>query len=165
MRALFVLLPPTTCRWQCLLFLFLMNKFQPFSFKTVDEFLASLPDDELKITQVLRALALECIPDVKEKLGYNVPFYSRYSRICFIWPGSVPWGKTIKQGVELGFCKGNLLADPSYLNIGDRKEVYIKTFYSLKEINQDVIRQLLYEAAIVDEEQAVLKKKIKFQKR
>ena len=142
-----------------------MNKFQPFSFKTVGEFLASLPDDELRITEALREIIFECIPDIKEKLGYNVPFYTRYSRICFIWPGSVPWGKTIKQGVELGFCKGNLLADPSYLNIGNRKEVYIKTFYSLKEIDQDIIRQLLYEAAFIDEERALLKKKTKLQNR
>jgi hypothetical protein len=139
-----------------------VNKFQPFSFKTVYEFLASLPDDELKITETLRALVFECIPDVKEKLGYNVPFYSRHSRICFIWPGSIPWGKTTKQGVELGFCKGNLLADPSYLTIGNRKEVYIKTFHSIKEINQDVIRQLLYEAVIIDEKQPLLKKKTNF---
>ena len=142
-----------------------MNKFQPFSFKTVDEFLASLQEDELRITEALRTLVIECIPDVKEKLGYNVPFYSRYSRICFIWPGSVPWGKNVKQGVEFGLCKGNLLADPSYLTIGNRKEVYIKTFHSLKEINQDIIRQLLYEASVIDEEQASLKKKIKLQKR
>jgi hypothetical protein len=142
-----------------------MNKFQPFSFKNVNDFLGTLPEDELKITEALRALAFECIPDVKEKLGYNVPFYSRYSRICFIWPGAVPWGKKIKKGVELGFCKGNFLADPSYLNIGNRKEVYIKTFYSLKEIDQDVVRQLLYEAAVIDEEQALLKKKITLQKR
>lgn len=92
------------------------------------------------------------LPDAKEKLSYNVPFYSRFTRICFIWPGSVPWGKTKKKGVELGFCRGNLLSDPSYLNINGRKEVYIKTFCSTKDIDVDKVRELLFEATVVDEE-------------
>jgi hypothetical protein len=130
-----------------------MNKFQPFSFTDVSEFLSFLPEEELKIVEALRMLVMKCIPDVKEKLSYNVPFYFRYARICFIWPGSVPWGKKIKTGVELGFCKGHLLSDPSYLNIGNRKEVFIKTFHTLKEIDWDLLQQLLYEAIAIDEEQ------------
>jgi hypothetical protein len=141
-----------------------MNKFQPFSFSTINDFFSFLPDEELKITESLRELVLECIPDVKEKLAYNVPFYSRYSRICFIWPGSVPWGKTIKQGVEFGFCRGHLLSDASYLNKGARKEVYIKTFHSLKEIDPEIMRRLLYEAVIIDEGLVLNKKEQKFQK-
>ena len=141
-----------------------MNKFQPFSFTTVNDFLSYLPDEELKIVEALRMLVIKCVPDAKEKLSYNVPFYFRYARICFIWPGSVPWGKKIKTGVELGFCKGYLLPDPSYLNIGNRKEVFIKTFHSLKEIDWDLLQQLLYEAIAIDEEQ-YRNNKIKFQKR
>ena len=129
-----------------------MNKFQRVSFLNVNEFLEYLPEDELKIVEVLRSLVFECIPDVKEKLAYNVPFYYRHSRICFIWPGSVPWGKTTRKGVEFGFCKGHLLSDPSYLVAGDKKEVYTRTFYSTGEIDSQILRQLLYEAVIVDKE-------------
>lgn len=134
-------------------------KFQDVDFSTVGELLDYLPPDELKITERLRELVFECIPDAKEKLSYNVPFYSRFTRICFIWPGSVPWGKVKKKGVELGFCRGNLLSDPSYLNINGRKEVYIKTFYSTKDIDVEKVRQLLYEATIVDEERHREKKR------
>lgn len=112
--------------------------------------LAYLPPAELKIVEYLRALVLQCLPDGKEKLAYNVPFYYRYSRICFIWPGAVPWGK-VKDGVELGFCNGHLLSDNSYLNGGSRKEVYIKTFNSVKDIDATIVRQLLYEAVVIDE--------------
>lgn len=136
-----------------------MNKFQSVKFESVEDFLNYLPDNELKIVEALRSMMFECIPDVKEKLSYNVPYYYRFSRVCFIWPGSVPWGKVPKEGVELGFCKGHLLADPSYLNIENRKQVYIKTFYSIKEIDWSVTRQLIYEAVVIDEEQAKLKKK------
>jgi len=128
-----------------------MNKFQPIRFKSINEFLDYLPPTELKIVERLRSLVLECIPDAKEKLSYNVPYYYRHTRICYIWPGSVPWGKVPEGGVVLGFCKGQLLADASYLEIGERKEVYTKTFYSTKEIDADIVRQLLYEAAAIDE--------------
>ena len=136
-----------------------MNKFQDVDFRNVNDFLDYLPEHELKIVERLRELIFECIPDVKEKLTYNVPFYYRFSRICFIWPGAVQWGKSKREGVNLGFCRGNLLPDPSHLDIGNRKEVYLKTFYHAKEIDVASLRQLLYDAVIVDEESKAKNKK------
>ena len=95
---------------------------------------------------------LEHMPDVREKLAYNVPFYYRHSRICFIWPGSVPWGTHKKRGVELGFCRGHLLSDASYLERGNRKEVFIKTFHHVREINIEKLKSLFFEAVVIDEE-------------
>lgn len=135
------------------------NKFQHVDFSSVTEFLHYLPADHLSIVEALRSLVFECIPDVKEKLSYNVPFYHRHKRICFIWPSSIQWGGTQRTGVDLGFCKGNLLSDPSYLDIGNRKEMYVKTFHSAKEIDHQALRQLLYEAVVIDEELVTNKKK------
>jgi hypothetical protein len=42
--------------------------------------------------------------------------------------------------------------------------VYIKTFYSKKEIDREIMRQLLFEAVVIDDELA-LDKKAKTQKR
>lgn len=128
-----------------------MNKFQPIRFASVNDFLDHLPPAELKLAERLRSLVQECLPDAKEKLSYNVPYYARHARICYIWPGSVPWGKVPEGGVALGFCKGHLLADAGYLETGTRKEVYTKTFYTTRDIDADRVRQLLYEAAAVDE--------------
>jgi len=71
----------------------------------------------------------------------------------------VQWGSKKNRGVEIGFCRGNLLSDPSYLNIANRKQVYIKTFYSTKEIDTEKLRQLLYEAVVIDEEEYKKKEK------
>ena len=60
-------------------------KMQNVSFKTIDDFLEFLPEDELKIVELLRSIILNCIPDAKEKLTYNVPFYKRFKNICFIF--------------------------------------------------------------------------------
>ena len=138
-----------------------MNRYQDISFRTVEELLLFLPDEQRKITEILRRLVQECMPDAEEKLSYNVPFYSRYARICFIWPGAVPWGKKEKDGVELGFCRGDLLPDSSYLQRGSRKQVSIKTFYHPREIDAELVRQLLYEAIVADEAAAPPGKKRK----
>lgn len=124
---------------------------QPVKFRSVEDFLDFLPEHELRIVQALRQLTLECIPNVKEKLSYNVPYYSRHKRICFIWPASVPWGNIKLQGVQFGFCYGNLMRDElNYLDRGSRKQVYSKTFMSLQEIDTDLLKLYLFEAVRVD---------------
>ena len=129
-----------------------MGKMQDINFRSVEEFLDFLPDNERKIVDHLRYLILDCIPECKEKLAYNVPFYYKHRRICFIWPPAVPWGKGRVSGVELGFCYGNLLQDEiNYLDKGERKQVYMKIFTDVSEIDADLIRAYLFEAAEIDE--------------
>lgn len=126
---------------------------QGVSFRNIDDFLAFLPENELAIVEALRSIVADCIPDCKEKLSYNVPYFSRYYRICLIWPASVPWGNVKLNGVQLGFVNGNLLLDEShYLERGSRKQVYTKTFNSVAEIDADLIRSFIYEAVLIDEE-------------
>jgi hypothetical protein len=129
-----------------------MNKFQPVDFQDLDDLYAYLPEHELKMVKALRALVYECIPEVKEKLSYNVPFFRLRRNICFIWPGSVPWGGTFK-GVQFGFTKGHLLADAAgYLDAGKRKFVRTRTYQSLSEADFESLRALLYEAQVIDAE-------------
>lgn len=114
------------------------------------------------MVEQLREIIFTCIPDATEKLSYNVPFSYRHTRRCFIWPGSVPWGG-IKEGVLLGFCKGHLLSESSYLETGTRINGFTKTFHSTKEINREVVSQLIYESVWKDEEDKKTKraKKVK----
>ena len=72
---------------------------QNVSFKSIDDFIEYLPENEREI----------------------VEYYYRHSRICFIWPSSVPWGNVKLDGVQFGFCNGYLLIDKSgYLEKGNR---------------------------------------------
>ena len=128
-----------------------MNKFQPIDFQDLDDLYAYLPAHELQMVKALRALVYECIPEVKEKLSWNVPYFRVRRNICYIWPGSVPWGGTF-EGVQFGFVKGYLLADAAYLEAGKRKYVRTKTYKALRDIDFDKLRELLFEALILDEE-------------
>jgi hypothetical protein len=125
---------------------------QPVSFSGIDDFLAYLPPEELRIVQRLRSLIEEAIPGCREKLSYNVPFYKGHSNICFIWPSSVPWGNMKQEGVRLGFSKGYLLDDSmGYLDRGTRKQVYCKDFYAINEIDGPLLLAYLHEAALLDQ--------------
>src|SRR5688500_2075861 len=129
------------------------QKMQNESFRNVDEFLEFLPEDELKIVEFLRNLVFICIPECTEKLSYNVPFYKVNKNICFIWPASVLWGKTKSyNGVRLGFSNGYLMHDEiGYLDKGARKQVYYKDFTDIREIEVDILKSYIFEAAMIDQ--------------
>lgn len=126
---------------------------QPHKFRNIIEMLDSLPKEERKITAFLRDLVLDTLPMAKEKLSFNAPFYFLHKNICHIWPGSVAWGKTTFDGVSFGFAYGYLLSDEiGYLEKGNRKQVYLKKFLSIAEIDVPLLRSYLFESAIIDEE-------------
>jgi hypothetical protein len=128
----------------------------------------TLSGEEKSIVKRLRALVLECLPKAIEKNSYgvSVPFFSHNRMICFIWPPSVSWGKkkyTLEgHGVTLGFCQGNRMSnDDGILLKEGRKQVYCMYFKSVKEIDDQQIRSLLYEAEIIDETFSPKKRRLK----
>ncbi len=125
---------------------------QNVAFNTMSELLAFLPDDQLEIVEVLREMIFSTLDDAKERLSFNVPFYSLRKGVCYIWPGAVSWGSKTWEGVEFGFNYGNLLADKAnYLERGSRKQVYNKRFFSPSEINVELLSAYLLEAAENDD--------------
>ncbi|AWW00622.1 DUF1801 domain-containing protein [Arcticibacterium luteifluviistationis] len=128
-------------------------KMQPYKFRDVEEMLDSLPKEERTITEFLRSLVLDTLPQAKEKLSFNVPFYSLRKNVCHIWPGSVAWGKKTYEGVSFGFTYGSLLLDETnYLDKGTRKQIYSKKFLSLSEIDVTLLKSYIFESALIDEE-------------
>src|SRR5688500_8223316 len=95
-----------------------------------------LPENERIITDVLRQIVLESLPQqCKEKISYNVPVFYGNKGICIIWPSTIPGGG-IKKGVLLGFWYGNKLSDKdNYLTHGTNKQICYKIFHTHEEIN------------------------------
>lgn len=127
-----------------------MNPLQPISFGNIEEFLDYLPEDERELVEALRELIRACLPLAEERLSYNVPFYYGHGRIVFLWPGAVPWGGLREAGVQLGFCRGNLLPSKDLLDQGTRREVYSLHFKNLASIDREFVRSMLFEALEVD---------------
>jgi len=130
------------------------KKMQNVSFGHVDELLAYLPGNEYSIVVELRQLVYDCIPGVKEKLSYNVPFFRKRRNICFIWPSSVLWGKVKStEGVRFGFTYGHLLQDDAqYLQRGTRKQVFWVDFLTLNGIDWPLLEAYIHEAAFIDQQ-------------
>ena len=125
---------------------------QNVSFKSFNDLLVFLPEDQLLIVEKLRELIAETLPNIQEKLSFNVPFYRIHKGICFIWPGAVSWGSKTWEGVEFGFNYGNLLADEAnYLDRGTRKQVFSKRFFTPEAINEELLSAYLLDAAEIDE--------------
>jgi len=128
------------------------------SLVTVDEMLSALPKSEHVIVNRLRDLVSDCLPKASERgyYGLGVPFYRHHRLICFIWPASVIWGRSdhaqTRTGVTLGFCQGNRMSneDGRLLSEG-RKQVYVMYFNHVTEIDEGVVRSLLFEAAMIDD--------------
>ncbi len=129
-----------------------MNQFQKgINVNSIEEFFEYLTPSESRTSKILYSLITETLPEVREKISYNVPFFYRKKNICFIWPASIPWGG-LSSGVALGFTKGHLLSDPEdYLEKGQRKYVRMKTFQSSKDIDHDQILAFLFEAYEIDQ--------------
>lgn len=129
------------------------KKMQDVSFRNIDEFLEFLPIEELNVVKQLRKIIFDCVPNITEKLSYNVPFYKKNKGMFFIWPASILWGKKKSySGVRLGFQQGYLLEDDlNILNKGDRKHVYYLDFTNLKVIDVDVLKTYIFDAVLIDE--------------
>ena len=130
------------------------QKMQNVSFRNVYEFLEFLPEDQLKIVQVLRKAVFECVPHVTEKLSYNVPFYNLNKTLFFIWPSAVFWGKKrTNEGVRFGFNNGNRMQnEDGFLDKGTRKQIYWKDFSNIREIDIEVVKSYIFEAVLIDEQ-------------
>ena len=126
--------------------------------RTFEDFYFDLPEQEQQIVDVLREIVLEAAPNFREKISYNVPYYFLNSRVCFIWPSSVKPGP--RAGVVFGLCRGQMLSnEQGLLELENRKEVGTITFRRPEEIDADAVREILYEAILLDEEIARGKRK------
>ena len=130
------------------------QKMQDVSFRNIDEFLEYLPDAELKTVNLLRKIIFDCVPNIEEKLSYNVPFYKKNKGMFFIWPASILWGKKKSySGIRFGFQQGYLLRDDlNILNKGNRKQMYYLDYLNLNDVDLDILKTYIFDAVLVDEQ-------------
>ncbi|MBC7935011.1 MAG: DUF1801 domain-containing protein [Rhizobacter sp.] len=119
--------------------------------KSLLHLLESLPQEQRVITDVLRQIIIETLPDYcKEKISYNVPFFYGNKSICLVWPAAVPGGG-IKEGVMLAFWYGNRLPDKKkFLSQGTNKQIFYKIYTSAEQIEEIPLLHILKEAAQLD---------------
>jgi len=127
---------------------------QKIKFKNLADFNNAISEQELEIVEILRESIYASIPEIRERLAYNVPFFYRKRRLCFIWPASVPWGG-IRSGVALGFVQGSKMTT---LPVLPGKQIASIVFQHKNEIDKSDLETWLFEAIQIDEDQFNLRK-------
>lgn len=121
---------------------------------SVPNYIASLPQSQAQIMSVLRNMILDVGPHVQEKISYRIPFFYFHGPLCYLSPTF--------DGIYIGFVRGHQLSNEHrLLEKKDRKFVRSIHFYSLAELEEreETIRQILNEAAILNEYHYRQKKK------
>ncbi len=119
--------------------------------KTYQDFYNQVEGEDRLMVDILRDIVYEVESNFREKISYDVPYYFLHSRVCFIWPSAVKFGP--KKGVKFGFCKGAHLDDfDTILDTEGRKEIGTITFLKAEDIKAKQIKELLYQALILDKE-------------
>lgn len=120
-------------------------------FKDFDSFFNAIFPDEQAICSRMRGLIQDNFPELREKFAYGVPYYHRNTRVCFLYPASLPYSG-IASGVSFGLTKGHLLSNhQGLIDMGDRKEVGYIRILTLGDIREDAFLEILYEAVMLDE--------------
>lgn len=109
----------------------------------VEIFALDQPENLRSILKKLRGLILSASPYIEEKLVYNIPFFYGKKRIFYINPQ--------ENWVDLGFCEGYLLSENPVLQTKNRLQVKTIRFFTINEIEDDVILPVIHEAIIIDQ--------------
>ena len=109
----------------------------------VEVFILDLPAELRPVFRQLRNIILSASPQIEEKLVYNIPFFYGKKRIFYLNP--------LKNGVDLGFCDGYLISENLVLETKNRTHVRTIFYSNTAEIDEEILRPLIYEAIIIDQ--------------
>ncbi len=111
---------------------------------TVEQFLATYPQDVQELALKTRELVKAIVPDVRERVyeAYKTIGYGSGTKMdamfCYIAP--------MKDRINLGFYRGVVLPDASGLLEGTGKLLRHVKVRSLSELEQPAVRQLITDA-------------------
>lgn len=109
----------------------------------VEEFILEQTQNIKPILYRVRELILSASPYIQEKMVYNIPFFYGKKRMFYLNPH--------KNGVELGFCYGYLMAEHDVLKSKNRSQVKTLSFYSPEDVQEETINPLIHEAILIDQ--------------
>jgi hypothetical protein len=121
-----------------------LKKKQLADMDAVEGYILDRESPQQEIMFRLHEMLLE-YPGMHTRIRYRIPFYDRNSWICYLSPK--------KAGrVELAFIYGNRLSnEQGLLEAHGRKQVAGISFSSVREIEEQKVREVILEAILLDE--------------
>ena len=113
------------------------------SSSAVDEFVNRLPVEVKALAERLRKIILTSSEQIREQIKHKIPFYYYKGQLCYLNP--------FDDRVVLGFSRGADMPDVHGMLKGNQKTVRHAVFYPDAELDEEKVRNLIYEALIVNE--------------
>lgn len=111
---------------------------------SVESFILGLGENEQKVAAFIHHLItdeFDLVCDIK----FGIPMYARRTWVCYLNPIK-------KGGLELAFTRGNELSnEQGILNAKGRKYVSGITLFTIDELPEKAIHEILQEAVLLDE--------------
>ena len=91
---------------------------------------------------------------MEQQLNFGIPFYYHFGWMCYL----SPYKKN--NGVYIAFIRGFELSDEQKLSeIKRRKQIKSISYQDVKDINEAILREIIQEALLLNEEHFKEKKK------
>jgi hypothetical protein len=111
----------------------------------VDDYIYNLSIAQQDIAVKVRQMIVTLVPGIQEKLSFKIPFYHYHGMFCYI--------NAIPNGIDVGFCRGKDFASEfEHLETKGRAIVATIRLYSVKDIQQKGLREIIVVAALWNEE-------------
>jgi hypothetical protein len=111
--------------------------------RVVDEYVKHLPGKTRFLVENLRNIILSSSDRIREQIKHEIPFYLYKGQLCYI--------NHSERKVIIGFSRGAELHDEHKLLEGHGKTLRRIIIDPDKTIDEEKIRNLVYEALIVNE--------------
>jgi hypothetical protein len=119
--------------------------------RSVEEYIAGLPEDLGEICERIREIILSTVPEAVEKISFKIPFYHYHGMFCYL--------NRVKDGIDVGFLRGRDLMDIfPQLQQGTRKIVASVIVRNKADIRKLELPELIATAADWNREAALAKK-------
>lgn len=104
------------------------------------------------ILETLRRIVLSCSDHIREGIRYNTPFYDYKGMLLYI--------SLNKKYVYIGFVHGISMSDEAGVFASNTlKQIRQIHYKSLRDIDEEVLRNYVFEAMLIQDEREKLKKK------
>lgn len=119
-----------------------------------EEYIISQPEHLQPLFKKLRSVVLHAADSIDEKIRFGIPFFDYYGWFCYL----SPYKKD--RGVYIAFLRGfELSNEQGILEAGDRKMVKTITYTYVKDIEEQVLTEIIQEALWLNEQHHQNKKK------
>lgn len=110
--------------------------------KTVDGYIAGLPDWQVEIVTAVRKIILDAAPDAKESIKWAQPVYEKGGPFAYI--------KAFKNAVNFGFWRGVDLEDTQGLMHGDGQRMRHIRLTGMEDIHTQIFTDFIKQAVALN---------------